>query len=91
MRLTEQHVQQAVTAGLALTDPEQELLDVYRKHGQGLTILRTVLEAMAMGQIVLTQPAPPTPPEGLPGVPPADPEPDIDPEDLKPGGTNGDD
>lgn len=59
MNLTQEHVSQAVIAGLDLLDPNKELVDVYRRHASGLVILRTVLEAIGAGQIVLTQPTPP--------------------------------
>jgi hypothetical protein len=82
MNLTKDHVVAAVDAGLALTDPDQDLLQVYRRHNNGISILRAILENIGTGQIVLSSPQPP-PGAELPPVPA--------PEELSPGGTNPDD
>lgn len=102
MNLTRDMVVAAVDAGLALTDPEQELLNVFRKHNQGLTILRAILENISTGNIVLSSPKPPEQPpaDGIPEHVKAalakkaqegEPEGELEGEDLKPGGTNPDD
>lgn len=68
MQLTKDHVIAAVDAGLAMTDSEQDLLEVYRKHGSGILILRQMLSGIGAGNIVLTSPTPPGPtPEDPPG------------------------
>lgn len=90
MNLTKEHLVQAVNAGLALTDPDQDLIDVYRRHGQGLTILRAVLDGMATGQLVLSgapEPAPP-PDFQLPNDPDGALKEGMDPDELKPGGSD---
>jgi hypothetical protein len=88
MNLTREHVVAAVEAGLALTDPEQDLLQVYRRHGNGLSILRAILENISTGQIVLSSPQPPQGAELPDAIKQAMGQ---DPEDLTPGGTNPDD
>lgn len=80
MNVTKEHVEAAVLAGLALLDPDQEPLAVYRKHSSGLIILRTLLEGIASGQVMLRQPQM-EPPAGA----------ELPSEDLKPGGTDPDD
>lgn len=54
MQFTQEHVSKAVTAGLALTDPDSDLLEVFRKHGEGIPLLRNLLAGIAHGQIVLS-------------------------------------
>lgn len=68
MQLTKDHVVAAVNAGLAMTDPEQDLLEVYRRHGSGILVLRQMLEGIGMGRIVLQSPQPPAGAE----LPPSD-------------------
>ena len=80
MNITKEHVEAAVLGGLALLDPEQDPLTVYRKHGSGLLILRSLLEAIAAGQVMLQQPQM-EPPSGA----------ELPSEDLRPGGTDPDD
>lgn len=82
MNLTREHLQTAVAAGLSLTDADKDLLDTYRRHTHGITILRAILEGIEAGNIALSSAKPPETAELPPGV---------NPEDLKPGGTNGDD
>lgn len=59
MNLTQQHVEEAINAGLAMTDPRKDLLQVYREHTTGITILRLLLEAIGNGEVVLSSVAPP--------------------------------
>lgn len=82
MNLTSETLEQAVVAGLAMTDPKQDLLQVYRQHTVGISILRMILQGIYDGQIVLSGTQPP-PDAQLPT--------DVPPEDLKVGGTNPDD
>lgn len=53
MQLTKEAVQAGIEAGLALTDPEAELLDVFRKHAGGIMVLRSLLQSIGSGQIGL--------------------------------------
>jgi hypothetical protein len=82
MNLTSETLEQAVVAGLAMTDPKQDLLQVYREHVVGISILRMLLQGIYDGQIVLSGSQPPAGAQ-LPT--------DMQPEDLKPGGTDSDD
>lgn len=82
MNLTSETLEQAVVAGLAMTDSKQDLLQVYRQHTVGISILRMILQGIYDGQIVLSGTQPPEGAE-LPT--------DVPPEDLKVGGTNPDD
>lgn len=72
MQFTQEHVQMAVEAGLALTNPESDLLEVFRKHGGGVSLLRSLLAGIANGQIALApatqqgDPEPPKEPEATP-------------------------
>ena len=84
MNLTREHVVAAVDAGLALTDPDQDLLQVYRRHVGGISILRAILENISTGNIVLSSPQQQPPPG-------AELPPGLTPEDLNPGGTDPDD
>lgn len=54
--INKEQVYAAVSAGVALLDPEQEILEVYRKHGGGLMVLRQLLLEIGNGNIALTQP-----------------------------------
>lgn len=72
MNLTKEHVEQACLAGLSLTDPDSDLLTVFRKHSQGILILRAVLESVLQGKIALTPAVEQQPPIQPP------PEPDDD-------------
>ena len=56
MQMNREQANAAVNAGLALTDPEEDLLDVFRKHSQGIFLLRALLQALASGQVVLSSP-----------------------------------
>ena len=56
MRLTKEHVEQACLAGLNLTDPDTDLMQVFRKHASGILVLRAILEEILQGKIAL-QPA----------------------------------
>ncbi len=52
MNLTKPQVEAAITAGLALTDPESETL-VAMKYAPGLLILRGILQAIGSGALAL--------------------------------------
>lgn len=54
MKLTKESVTAGIEAGLALTDPETDLLDVFRKQATGVIILRGLLEAIRTGQVALS-------------------------------------
>jgi hypothetical protein len=54
--INKEQVFAAVNAGIALLDPEQEMLEVYRKHSGGLMVLRQLLLEIGNGNIALTQP-----------------------------------
>lgn len=76
MKLTNESVTAAVQAGLALTDPESDLIDVFRKHAGGLMVLRTLLNGLGTGQLALVNPnepkdEKPKDPKNPPANPPA--------------------
>lgn len=48
-----QRIENAVTAGLALTDPESDLLEVFRKQATGVLLLRSLLSQIGNGEIAL--------------------------------------
>lgn len=93
MNLTSETLEQAVQAGLAITDPKQDLLQVYREHTVGITILRMLCGSILAGEIVLSSTAPPAGaqlPDGV--VPPMTGDVGgLDDDDLKAGGTSSDD
>ena len=63
MQLTNEQVQVAVAAGLAMTDPDSNAV-VPMKHASGAIILRQLLLSVAQGQVsfapVVQQEQPPT-------------------------------
>lgn len=66
MQMNRDQVAAAVNAGLALTDPESDLLDVFRKHASGIMMLRGLLQAIGTGNVALEpvkQPEAEKPPE----------------------------
>jgi hypothetical protein len=72
MQMNREQATAAINAGLAVTDPESDLLDVFRKHASGIILLRGLLNALATGQIILSQPDAEEPPAPVP--PPAPPK-----------------
>lgn len=82
INLTTEQLGAALNAGLALTNPESDLLEVFRKHAAGVLLLRSLLGAISNGAISLgstlqEDPAPPgdtppgdTPPGDTPQQPP---------------------
>lgn len=72
MNITKEHIEQACLAGLNLTDPDSDLLTVFRKHSQGILILRAVLESVLQGRIALSPAVEKEPPV----MPPPEPEDD---------------
>ncbi len=70
MNFTKEQVEVGLAAGLALTNPESDLLEVFRKHAAGVMILRQLLMGIGSGEIALSsgmQPDPDAPPEGQGG------------------------
>lgn len=51
MRLTERALDMAVEAGIHLLDPDSDLLEVFRKHAEGILILRQILIGLDQGQL----------------------------------------
>ncbi|KKL16930.1 hypothetical protein LCGC14_2490660 [marine sediment metagenome] len=72
MNLTKEQVEIALAAGLSLTNPESDLLEVFRKHAAGVMILRQLLMGIGSGEIALS-PATQLDPAAPPGTPPAQP------------------
>ncbi|MCB7129679.1 MAG: hypothetical protein J3T61_09095 [Candidatus Brocadiales bacterium] len=73
MNFTKEQVEVGLAAGLALTNPESDLLEVFRKHAAGVMILRQLLMGIGSGEIALsstTQPDPDAPPKGQGGQTP---------------------
>lgn len=79
MNLTKEMVEQAAVAGLELTNPDSDLLDVFRKHSQGILLMRAILTEILGGKIALSPAVEKpridenTPIEDLPPVPRQDP------------------
>lgn len=78
--MDKQQIEIALAAGLALTDPNTDLLEVFRKHAMGVQLLRQLLIQIGSGQIALSATtvedptgAPPdaTPPAAIPNKGPA--------------------
>jgi len=70
MDLTKEHVGKAVEAGLGLTDPESDLLQVFRTHAAGILLLRQLLVCLGNGTVGLgptVQTPPPSPPAAITG------------------------
>lgn len=69
MNMTKEQVQAAIAAGLAITNPESEIL-LPMKHASGAVILHQLLLAIGSGQVQLNsaeQPPAPGKPPGKPG------------------------
>lgn len=64
MQMNREQVAAAINAGLALTDPEADLLDTFRRHASGVLLLRGILQGVAVGNIMLQ----PVPQEQGPGL-----------------------
>lgn len=86
MNFTKEQVELSLNAGLALTNPESDLLEVFRKHAPGVLMLRQLLIGIGQGEIALspaTAPDPDVPPAGegkkIPPAPPAPPVPNKGP------------
>jgi len=62
MNMTKEQVQVAVGAGLALTNPESDLL-IPVKHAGGVVILHQLLLGIGSGQLVITVAAQPEAPK----------------------------
>ena len=73
INLTAEQLGAALNAGLALTNPESDLLEVFRKHAAGVLLLRSLLGAISNGAISLgsTLQQDPAPPADPPADPPA--------------------
>ena len=54
MQLNKQQLVAAISAGLALTDPDSDLLGVFRRHASGILLLRAILENVGAGKLVLS-------------------------------------
>lgn len=54
MQLNKQQLVAAISAGLALTDPDSDLLEVFRRHASGILLLRAILENVGAGKLVLS-------------------------------------
>lgn len=52
--MNEPQIKVAVAAGLALTDPNTDLLDVFRKHATGVLMLRQLLIEIGSGTIAIS-------------------------------------
>ena len=71
--MDKEQVQVALTAGLALTDPGTDLLDVFRKHAGGIMMLRQLLIGIGSGAVALSSAEVEDPDTTPPADPPADP------------------
>lgn len=70
MNFTKEQVEIALQAGLSLTNPESDLLEVFRKHAAGVMILRQLLMGIGSGEIALSPATQPDPDAALPPGPP---------------------
>lgn len=61
MNFTKQQVELSLNAGLALTNPESDLLEVFRKHAPGILMLRQLLIGIGQGEIALSPATAPDP------------------------------
>lgn len=84
--MNKEQIQLALAAGLALTDPGTDLLDVFRKHAGGIIMLRQLLIGIGSGQVTLataTQEEPPKDPKENPDTTPdAEENPGKTPEEM---------
>ena len=70
MNFTKEQVQVALNAGLALMNPESDLLEVFRKHAAGILMLRQLLIGIGQGEIVLSSATVPDPADKKVPTPP---------------------
>ena len=68
LEVTQQEVNAAVEAGVLLTDPNSDLLEVFRKHADGIKSLNVLMGLLKSGKLGFsingpkpTQPAPAKP------------------------------
>lgn len=68
MNLTQEQINAGVSAGLALTNPEEDKIYVPMKHAAGALILRTLMVSLANGELSLQSVPGMAPPAG--SIPP---------------------